>query len=61
MKFAFARLLIITIQSLFSQTYFIKKDEGILDYYSNVSDDSNFEHKNKELVGPMPLDTQAWL
>jgi len=48
MKFAFARLLIITIQSLFSQTYFIEKDEGILDYYSNVSDDSNFEHKNKE-------------
>ena len=47
-KFSFARLLIITIQSLFSQTYFIEKDEGILDYYSNVSDDSNFEHKNKE-------------
>ena len=48
MKFAFARLLIITIHSLFSETYFIEKDEGILDYYSNVSDDSNFEHKNKE-------------
>ena len=48
MKFAFALLLIFTIHPLFSQTNFIKKNDSKLDYYSNISGDSNFEHKDKE-------------
>ena len=47
-KIDFALLLIITIHPLFSQINLIKKDDGQLDYYSNVRSDNDFEHKDNK-------------